>query len=275
MICRHRNLAEMNHPACDRSGTAARRPWCAKGRGGFTLVELIFVIAIISILVSITSVSLVSAKEKARQADCMSNLRNLGVAIVTYRGDHGGSNPSWTSRLYPSYIDDLSVYVCRSDPKKGHGPVNDPANPKFPETADNKEESTESREDSDGDLGTQNSDVEANSYFYEFSNAECEWSVPGVSGSATWAQFKEYELREGNGGKPHSSSRMPIVRCYHHSVRTKIDAYAQGSKIDGWEMPNRNRIIRSGMTLNVAYAGNVVIAPLWWQGAIHAGEHGR
>ena len=252
--------------------------WSSSARKGFTLVELIFVIAIISILASITSASLVSAKEKARQADCMSNLRNIGVAIVTYRGDHSGRNPSWISRLYPSYIDDLSVYVCRSDKEKGHGPVNDPTYPKFSETADNDgNQNSQRRSDSDGDIYDQNSDVKANSYFYEFSHATCDsdWTVPGVSGGATWAQFKEYELREGNGGKPHSSSRMPIVRCYHHSLRTKIDSYPEGNVENGWKMPNKDRVVRSGMTLNVAYAGNVVIAPLWWQGAIGAGDRKR
>ena len=53
----------------------------------------------------------------------MSNLRQIGVALVTYRGDHSGRNPNWISNLFPDYIDDLSVYVCRSDKEKGHGDV--------------------------------------------------------------------------------------------------------------------------------------------------------
>ena len=254
--------------------------------GGFTLVELIFVIAIIAVLVSMSSYSITSAREKAREVDCMSNLRNIGVAIVTYRGDHGGKNPGWISRLYPTYIDDLSVYVCRSDPHRGHGSVNDP-NPsngnKFENIADNDSRSQYRGGSEKWDR--QNDDVKANSYFYEFSAADSDWSIPDPenpdsSKNAKWYEFKEYELLHGNGGKPHSSSRMPIVRCYHHSLRRKIDAYPEGSKDkdeNGWEytMPNDNSRMRSGMTLNVAYAGNVVIAPLWWQGAIHAGGKGK
>ena len=96
--------------------------WAMK-EGGFTLIELLCVIVIISILASISTTGIRSAREKARQTSCMSNLRQIGVALVTYRGDHSGSNPNWISNLYPSYIDDLSVYVCRSDTAKGRGPV--------------------------------------------------------------------------------------------------------------------------------------------------------
>ena len=229
------------------------------GRGGFTLIELIFVIAIIAVLVSMATIPVTSAREKARQVDCMSNLRNIGVAIVTYRGDHGGNNPDWISCLYPSYVDDLSVYVCRSDPNRGHGPVNDPANRKYEETCDN---------DSKGGRTNagQNDDVKANSYFYEFSSAMSDWSVDNEK--VTWSKYKEWELREGNDGKPYSSSRMPIVRCYHHSLKNKILAYDYNDSGD----VNKNAYKRDGMTLNVAYAGNVVIAPLLWQAAMDRGK---
>ncbi len=89
--------------------------------GGFTLIELLVVIVIISLLAAISVTGVKSAREKARQTNCMSNLRQIGVALVTYRGDHSGGNPNWISNLYPSYIDDLTVYVCRSDTTRGRG----------------------------------------------------------------------------------------------------------------------------------------------------------
>ena len=58
-------------------------------RGGFTLIEMMVVVLIIAILSSITAVAVNSAKEKARQTACMSNLRQLGTAIVTYRAGQG------------------------------------------------------------------------------------------------------------------------------------------------------------------------------------------
>ena len=172
---------------------------CASGRtavGGFTLIELLVVIVIISILATISMTGIKSAREKARQTNCMSNLRQIGVALVTYRGDHSGGNPNWISNLYPSYIDDLSVYVCRSDTERGLGIIRPDSlkkyeggtpSAKYKETVDNCSVSRGSGAEA------QNDDVEANSYMYEFSCAKCGWSVPDIS-SPTWAQYKEYEL---------------------------------------------------------------------------------
>jgi prepilin-type N-terminal cleavage/methylation domain-containing protein len=234
---------------------------------GFTLIELLVVIVIISILATISMTGIKSAREKARQTNCMSNLRQIGVALVTYRGDHSGGNPDWISNLYPSYIDDLSVYVCRSDTTRGHGLTPegvDAGMRKYKNPIDNDCSSNPNSRNTDGTSGKQTSLVEANSYFYEFSNATCDFST-----SQTWAEYKEWELREGNGGKPFSSSKLPIVRCFHHAPYSKVDSYPfQNSGV-----PNKNdRIERSGLTLNVAYAGNVTIAPLWWQGAVEIGD---
>lgn len=237
------------------------------GRGGFTLIELLCVIVIISILASISTTGIRSAREKARQTNCMSNLRQIGVALVTYRGDHSGGNPNWISNLYPTYIDDLSVYVCRSDTAKGRGVIRPnslakyeggtPAS-KYKETIDNVSARS----------AGQNSDVEANSYMYEFSNANCSFGT-GQSGVSTWAEYKVWEMREGNNGKPFSSSKIPIVRCFHHAAHSSIDQYPEGT---GGAANKSGHIMKSGLTLNVAYAGNVTIAPLWWQGAVEIGD---
>ncbi|HQL01215.1 MAG TPA: DegT/DnrJ/EryC1/StrS family aminotransferase, partial [Smithellaceae bacterium] len=63
--------------------TMKQRPKPHTNRQGFTMIEMMVVVLIIAILASITAVAVNSAKEKARQTDCMSNLRQLGTAIVT------------------------------------------------------------------------------------------------------------------------------------------------------------------------------------------------
>jgi len=78
-------------------------------RSGFTLIELLVVIAIIAILAAILFPVFAKAREKARQSSCLSNIKQVSLAVIQYVQDYDERFPADSFAATPAYYWPLAV----------------------------------------------------------------------------------------------------------------------------------------------------------------------
>lgn len=135
----------MSFPALHRRARGSRSS--AKGAfrsppglpASFTLVELLVVVAVIAVLAALMAPSLKSARDKAKEVQCLSNMRQIGIAMRAYSASYGGwvlpygedvnGSPLteyWAGALdcmlkgkpisFQAYIDPPSMWNCPANP---------------------------------------------------------------------------------------------------------------------------------------------------------------
>ena len=94
---------------------------------GFTLIELLVVIAIIAILAAILFPVFQKVRENARRASCLSNEKQIGLAVIQYNQDFDEKFPcatavatppgypnGWANMIYP-FVKSVGLYACPDD----------------------------------------------------------------------------------------------------------------------------------------------------------------
>jgi type II secretory pathway pseudopilin PulG len=241
-------------------------------QSAFTLVELLVVIVIIMILAGLILTAIHKAREKGRQANCVSNLHQISLALTLYSDDHQEQGSPWLSALFPKYMPGRTqVLICKSDGSQG-ADGSKPNSAEYSALTGDSDQYPETDDIASNTDTNRNKTITACSYMYELCCAECGWTgwqaslnvgVPAVDkngdNKASWAEVKDYQLKHGDksqtdGPKPYDPTSFPIVRCFHHYKERRIGVIdASGKTVD------------QCMTLNVFHDGHVDQAALYWE----------
>lgn len=220
---------------------------------GFTLIELLVVIAIVAILAAILMPALSRARKSAREAKCISQLKQISTTMEIYRTDYKEETtmPPWLSSMYPEYVRELRIFECPEDQSKGFEGGVPPwsKGSQFEEADDNENCTSEDLVNYGDSTGVKpsevrNPDVKGVSYIYEFNMSRCSWWMDGgkpnfpdvvcgnEDGVVSWKEAKMTEVKglvASSTGDPSTEAEddpnekfgghVPMVRCFWHTSK--------------------------------------------------------
>ena len=189
-------------------------------RSAFTLIELLVVMVVILILVGILIPTIGLIKRQAKDAQCTSNLQQLGIGITAFQQSNNNYFPESLSQMFskgqPLEGEKPTVLLCPHDGSRG-GSKNFNRHPTMGDTSELYDPTH---------TGTFAYDTLKHSYMFEAANVALGPTAQGWwSGFTTWADAKVNQLKKGRPssppggpGGPYRPEDFPILRCFWHST---------------------------------------------------------
>ena len=107
-----RQAARHRRPAKGWRRVSAAPPEGLRDERGFSLIELVITLMVLSILVGIAVASFFFSTKKASDTACMANLRTIRSVIGVYQSENYGANPPDLESLVPDYIGNEKGIRC-------------------------------------------------------------------------------------------------------------------------------------------------------------------
>jgi type II secretory pathway pseudopilin PulG len=204
---------------------------CRDPPAAFTLIELLVVIGIVMVLSGMLLTALGPIRAQARRVQCSNQLRQLGMAISTYAGQHDDHPPPRLRALFAAggeLAGADKLLICPEDVSRGGNGLN-----RTPPSWGTLDDLWQPEKPCSYLYETSESQLDAATLAYFYRDfVEQSQPLPTDPAETTWEAGKRHYPKHGNvrddgsglRGAPFDASGYPIVRCYWHHHWTEDNA---------------------------------------------------